>query len=155
MKIKMVLFPTRRTIMKNLILQASLLVGAVLLSTKAFPGTESEIYKCRDGAGHVLLADKPCGIGMTALAMEGEASPADTAQTTPPMPATTPDTTWNTAEPDHAVAAVMIRAPSPGSLLQAKPIRRPLAVDVDTLKQAKLAMLSDDAVWASRRALRD
>jgi hypothetical protein len=155
--------------MRNLILQATLLVGAILLSTKAFPGTETEVFKCRDSGGHLLLTDKPCGIGQAAVAIHGgvsepaaqqgddlaEAGAGARVAAGATAAAATPDTGWTSAEADPAPLAVIIRAPSPGSLLQAKPLRRPLAIDIDTLKQAKLAMLNDDAVWASQRALRD
>ncbi len=114
--------------MNTPLLHAVLLAATVMVSAGAT--SDTDVYKCSDAAGHVLLTDKPCGPGMTAMATASARSP-------PPGPGRAG------------------RAPSPGALLRAKPLRRPLAIDIDTMKQAKLAMLNDDATWASQRAQRD
>ncbi len=121
--------------------------------------SDPDIYKCSDAEGHILLTDKPCGPGLTVLVPNNSAAalPQDTPANpaAAALPAFAPETASDTATLDEPPARVVIRAPSPGSLLHAKPLRRALAIDVDTLKQARLAMLSDDAAWSSRRALRD
>ncbi len=141
--------------MKTTLLHTALLAASILVSTNA--SSDTDIYKCRDAGGLILLTDKPCGPGLTAapVAVNTDESPQAHEQAPETNNATTPATGWSTSEPETTPVAIVARAPSPGLLLRAKPLRRALAADIDTLKQAKLAMLNDDAVWASQRALRD
>ncbi len=143
--------------MKTTLLHSALLAASIMLSANAW--SDPDIYKCRDAAGFILLTDKACGVGMTAAPVAVDTADPDQAQHQAPAPdadgSTAPDTGWGKAEPEAEVVAVIVRAPSPGLLLRAKPIRRALAADIDTLRLARLALRADDAAWLSQRALRD
>lgn len=141
--------------MNTTLLHSALLAASILVSANA--SSDPDIYKCRDAAGHILLTDKACAAGMTAAPVAVDAVEPDQAQepSTVPGAHTAPDTGWSTAATETAPMAVIIRAPSPGLLLRAKPMRRALAIDIDTLKLARLALQADDAAWVSQRAQRD
>lgn len=139
--------------MNGHILLTTLLSVAML--TGAGASSESDVNKCSDAEGHILLTDQACGAGYAAL-------PANSL-----LEVQATDAAGTEQEADHATQAEPVRADevlavivalrplSPGNNLRAKDLRRALAGDVDTLKQARLAMAADDAASAQRRALRD
>jgi hypothetical protein len=138
--------------MKTTLLHTALLAASLFVTANA--SSDPDIYKCRDAAGFILLTDRPCSAGMTAAPVAVD-EPAQAQDQAPAAEADAAFADLNASDTEAAPMAVVIRAPSPGLLLQAKPLRRALAVDIDTLKQAKLALLADDAAWKSHRAMRD
>jgi hypothetical protein len=130
--------------MKRHILPACLILAATL-GTLSLPSAQAggAINKCVDGAGRVTLTDQPCD--------------ANTVSSSISVPGTLSD---DGAVPDNA-ALSNTRTSVPRQLRRtsaaypAAPAHAPLAVDMATMKQARVQMMLQDAAPRNRLALLD
>lgn len=130
--------------MKHPILPACLILAATL-GAMSLPSAQAggAINKCIDGAGRVTLTDQPCDARTVSSSISVPGTPSD-----------------DGLVPDNA-ALPTPRTSAPRQLRRtavaypAAPAHAPLAVDMATLKQARVQMMLQDAAPRNRLALLD
>ena len=127
--------------MKRQIFPACLILAATL-GALSLPSARAggAINKCIDGAGRVTLTDQPCDAHTVSSSVAVPGTPSDDA-----------------IVPDNG-ALSNLRTSAPRQVRRASaayPAHAPLAVDMATLKQARVQMMLLDAAPRNRLALLD
>ncbi len=107
-------------------------LSAILAASTAFAGTE--ILKCTDPAGHVVLTDEPCENALAVASDDLAAPPGELAVSA-------------AATPRLAAAPAPRRASRPRKSESAPALSR----DAETLKTARITMLKLDLAAAMQR----
>jgi hypothetical protein len=140
--------------MSSHFLLATMTAASLMASVNA--STDPEFYKCTDPEGRVLLTDQRCNPGYTEVAASSEPAHATPEPVLAAADATADATEVSAADlvQEQAIIASTIRVHIAGNRYKAKPLLPALSGDMDTVRLAHLALESDDAASAVRRALR-